>query len=296
MMPDKQISNKFQSLQTGRHQLGANESLSLFETTPHTEYWQLSDILNTLTKNEFTLTYPKQRLLTQTEIYNIFDFSPIRTKNNQISDLDFFTKHAAHLKDQNTNDLSLTRYAVYNIIYHLYPNNAFELLYFLLPPDTPIEQIYAESENFKRIAARERLKQQERNLAGVIKKYSANFSTVQSIIQNIFFGNIDMHKIKAYHYIPDKSPTADYMGARSLNAKNDAIYNVINHIDTSRLHYNNFIYLLQESTATERNNMLHKYGVTPEHDIYRQPISKTQSLFNQIRRDFIKKYAFETLR
>ncbi|MBQ0013607.1 MAG: hypothetical protein KBS86_03505 [Proteobacteria bacterium] len=166
----------------------------------------------------------------------------------------------------------------------------------MVPSDTPVEQIYGISQNFKRISEREKLKQQERYLAGVTKKYNAQFSTIQAILQNTLFGNTDMHKIKLFHHIPDKSPTADYMGAKSLRAKNNAIYNAIANIDTNKTTYNTFISLIQKSAMEQRQRMQYKYGITPEHDIYFQPISKTQGIFNQMRKKFIKQYAFETLR
>lgn len=294
MIIDKQISEHFQLLQITKHHLGENEPLSLFKNTKHTEYWNLYDISNIIKPIGPFQEYQGYTSKIQTEIFCIFNFSPI--KKSKTTNTDFFAGHVVPFKTNIGLDAHLTRYAIYNLINAYAPQNIFDLVYFMSAPNTPVNDIAAITQRFKRISERENLKQQERNLAGITNKYNASFASVQAILQNALFGNTDMHRIKAWHNIPDKSPTADYMGAISLNAKNNAIYNATYNIDTRSTNYDTFIKLLQKSAYEQRTRMHIKYGITPENDLCAKSVSNVQTEFNQMRKNFIRQYASETLR
>ncbi|MBE6461959.1 MAG: hypothetical protein E7006_03935 [Alphaproteobacteria bacterium] len=302
----------FNKLNEGRHTTAATlQQLDMFSdiptptnTTP-TEYWYYSDLHNLFGETSFPTTpAPKKAQLhtwqkmyapqvssttTQTNLYN---------SHTEITYRSFFLG-GTHFK--NAQDIKLSRYACWCLSRNN-PSLAFARAYFLAPVITPnatLKDIQNYSYQISRIHLRETLKQYEKNLAGILNRYHADFSRFNHSMTMGFFYGYSANDLKNHYNIPSRNndPLANYMGCFSLYARINALHKTIYRFNTSPVKNAETIYsILHQELIQERVNMLKKHGIAPEQDIHSTSVTKVESQLKQTEKEFIKKFANQKLR
>lgn len=191
-------------------------------------------------------------------------------------------------------DLKLSRYACY-CIFRNKPNLIFTRTYFMMP-GTDFKTIYETSYRFARIYQRDKLRESERDLAGLLKSLNANHSLFQHEMARTFFNGYTLEDIRNMHSLTDNHPLADNMGAVSLHARRMAINDAIRKFDFAHTRdLRSFSMIMHSELRTARNKMISGYKIPPEKDILQTKINEIKSEYNKLEKAFIKQYAPKNL-
>lgn len=264
------------------------------------EFWHYSALHNLLGNQDFPVSKTPYTMHGHTR--DKFHFPKhTGTANTTI----FFNSHVADVhhsfyldgqQHKNATDLELSRYACW-CLSRENPNLIFARTYFLAPvmqDCTTFDDIKKASYQFARINLRERLKEYEKILAGILNRYHADFSRFNHSMTMAFFYGYSANDLKDYYNIPslNNDPIANYMGAASLYGRINALHNTINKFNQSPVKNSETIYsILHNELIQQRINTIKHYNVAPEQDIY--PISVTQvaKQLKETEKKFIEKYS-----
>lgn len=297
--PSKELI--FKTLDTKRHTMA--ESASLFDTEiNNSEYWLYTDLYNLFShpmfdpENMYEHTYQK------------FDTAPAQA--NKIAPYEFFKSHTVPYTHKYTinsphppyapitkkgTDIKLSRYACY-CMFRDKPNLIFTRTYFMMP-NADFKTVYETSYRFARIYQRQKLRETERKLNGILKKFDANIALFHHEVARTFFGEYTIDDVRNAYSIPINTPIADNMGAISLHARRHAIDNAIKKLDYAHTRdFRSFSMILHSELRMARNKMISEYKFPPEKDIHRTPIKTVESEYRKLEQQFIKQYTSHNIK
>lgn len=313
-LPKKSVI--FETLNAKRHRIDEDTQFSLFpelraETpTIHSEYWYYSDLHNLFGEHYFPIA-PNMNAHTWENMV-----MPIPQKNARATpqlvrtDLPFYDGHIATIRHEYTldsnaykyaKDLRLSRYACW-CMSRTKPTMIFSRTYFISPiinPHMKFDDMKNLSYQFARVHLREQLTGYEKIIAGILKKYNADYRQFNHAMTRAFFYNYTANDLKEIHRIQIKpnDPLANYMGAATLNARINAIHNAVEHFKrATKPNLATFEQILYHELINARVREIHDASIRPEQDIFPTPISQVQSQLMRTERDFIIKYSNEKIR
>ncbi len=301
MRPSKEMI--FNKLNETRHTQDENTQYSLFPNAHpdtrdiHAEFWYYSDLHNLLGNIDFPTSNTPHTMIghARNKMHFPKDVDTIPFFHSHVADAHHeFYLDGTHYK--NATDLELSRYACWALSREN-PGVIFARTYFLSPVmencDTFID-IKNQSYQFARINLRERLKEYEKILAGILNKYGADFSRFNHSMTMGFFYGYSANDLKDYYNIPSNNndPIANYMGAASLHARICALHNTINKFNQSPIKNRETIYsILHNELIQQRVNTIKSHNTAPEQDIYPTPVSKIEKQLKDTEKKFIEQYS-----
>ena len=313
-LPKKSVI--FETLNAKRHRIDEDTQFSLFPDlctdtpTIHSEYWYYSDMHNLFGEHYFPIA-PNMNAHAWENLA-----MPIPQKSNRATpqlvrtDLPFYDGHVATIRHEYTldcnaykyaKDLRLSRYACWCMSRNK-PAMIFSRTYFISPiinPHMKFNDMKNLSYQFARVHLREQLTRYEKIIAGILKKYNADYRKFNHAMTRAFFYNSTANDLKEMHHIQIKpnDPLANYMGAATLNARINAIHNAIEHFKrTPKPNLATFEQILYHELTNARVREIHDTSISPEQDIHPTPVSQVQSQLMHAERDFILKYSNEKIR
>ena len=163
-------------------------------------------------------------------------------------------------------------------------------------PNTDFKTIYETSYRFARIYQRQKLRESERRLSGLLKNLDANIALFQYEAARTFFGEYDIDYIRGAYGLVSSTPIADHMGAISLHARRHAIDTAIKKFDYAHTRdFRSFSMILHNELRIARNKMISEYKFPPEKDIHKTSIKSIESEYKKLEQQFIKTYAAQNL-
>ena len=296
--PSKELI--FKTLTTKRHNMA--ESASLFDNEiNNADYWFYTDLYNLFSHPMFD---PENM---HEHTYQKFDTTPARA--NKIAPYDFFKAHTIIYNHKytinsphppynpitkNGTDIKLSRYACY-CLFRDAPGLIFTRTYFMMP-NTDFKTIYETSYRFARIYQRQKLRESERRLSGLLKNLDANIALFQYEAARTFFGEYDIDYIRGAYGLVSSTPIADHMGAISLHARRRAIDTAIKKFDYAHTRdFRSFSMILHNELRIARNKMISEHRFPPEKDIHKSSIKSIESEYKKLEQQFIKTYATQNL-
>lgn len=290
----------FKTLTQTRHRI--TEEMDLFSTTNNdAEYWFYSDLYNLFSHPMFD----PENMFEHT--YQTFDTTPAKQikippyelfKNNVVVHSHKYTIHSPHPPyntiTKNGTDIRLSRYACY-CMFRNKPNLIFTRTYFMMP-NADFKTIYDTSYRFARIYQRQKLREAERNLSGILKYLDANIALFLHEAARTFFNERTNDDIRVAYNLKPNTPVTDNMGAISLHARRSAINNTIKKFDFAHARdLRSFSMIFHNELRAARKKMIAEYQLSPEKDIHKTPISAIESEYKKLEQEFIKNYATQNL-
>ena len=304
------MNNKdtFQELNQTRQHETRGQQLDLFQAvTPLNitdEYWFFSDLYNIFGGNIFPINQPMEKTAHEKIIY------PYDTKPTIQQSFDFCTGHYDTLQHaykldyrefKHANDLKLTRYACWSFLQNK-PDAIFAQTYFMAPtlnPNMNFDAMNTIASEYKRIDLRERLKNAEKILAGILNNKHANYKDFYNSTSLALFNGQTYKDVKEIHNIPNKinETLLDYMGKHTLHARVAALYRTIERYNASpNKTIINLENILCDELFNKRVAMINSTGRRPEQDISIQHIDKVKKHLKDTQQAFIKKYSIQKIR
>ena len=265
-------------------------------------YWMFSDLNDLYQICDGT---PNDQ---QWHVYNAFKNNPTVKKlttghNGHAPKMDdLYHGHIVTIKsdagDEPT-DMKLSRFAAWTTIAN---HNAWGVLFgrtYMLHPDDNFYELLKRTDEYSRLILRERLGHTRRIVNGILYSDGGNFSEFNALIHSAFYNYMDADTLKHINHLPIKrdDPLSNYMGPKSLMARNAALrsaideFNRIPHKPSIQTFFNIAGKKLHDARMTLKNN----YNVLPETDLCHTSIQQVQTKLNQAVRDFTKYYATRTL-
>ena len=290
----------FKTLNQTRHSVA--EEANLFSTTiNYAEYWLYTDLYNLFSHPMFD---PENM---HEHTYRAFDPKP--ATKQKISPYELYKNHCVpynhkytinsphppyNLITKNGTDIKLSRYACY-CLFHNTPNLIFTRTYFMMP-DADFKTIYDTSYRFARIYQRQKLRESERQLAGILTQLDASHALFRHETARTFFGELTTDYIRNAYQLSANTPIADNMGAISLHARRRAIDSAIAKFEYAHTRdLRSFSMILHSELRAARNKMISEYKFPPEKDIHKTPITSVESEYKKLEQQFINQYAKENL-
>ena len=309
-LPKKSII--FETLNKTRHHTITNNQPTLFpelaiQNAPEDfpEFWYFSDLHN-LYGNAYFPVEPNMNVFAwQNLVMPVPQKSKRATPQLKPTDILFYNEHVATIRHpyslnnnaiRNAKDLKLSRYACWCLSRNR-PSMIFSRTYFISPiinQYMKFEDMKQLSYQFARVHLRNQLSSYEKIIAGILKKYNANFRQFNHAMTRAFFYNYSANDLKEIHGIPlaTNDPLANYMGAATLNARINALDCAIRkHNQTPNESLNKFQDTLYNELINARVSEIRNTSILPERDIFRTPVSKIQSQLARTERDFILQYS-----
>ena len=290
----------FKTLTTMCHH--TTEEQDLFSPTNNdAEYWSYTDLYNLFLHPMFD---PDNMF---EHAYQTFDTTPSKKlkiapyelfKNHVVVYQHKYTIHSPHPPynqiTKNGTDIKLSRYACY-CIFRNKPNLIFTSTFFMMP-NADFKTVYETSYKFARIYQRDKLRESEHNLAGVLKSLDANHSLFQHEMTKTFCNGYTIdYLLDAYHLNPKKA-LADNMGAISMHARRTAINTAIHKFNFAHTRdLQSFSSILHNELRIARNKMISEYKFPPEKDFHKATIRNIESEYKTLESNFIKQYANKNL-
>lgn len=314
-MSSHQLKRTFISLQKYAHNVNEEyiKHPALYKKLPvyknNSQYWLFSDLYNIFGPRY--MNEHNQIVLTMGENITEAKFKKLPRKNaeNILKAPDFHTFYSGHVVSiintydinfapnisvetrTNSQDAKLSRYACWSL-FKAYQNMIFAQLYFMMP-ETPFENIYKAAYKFSRIYQRMKLSQAEKIVNGIAHKNKADLQKFNTFMHNTFFNTNDMEELKSVYGA--KGTIFDYMGAQSLMARQIALNNAIRRVN-DKTSFDKFAEILYNELIFARTNVINRTGRTPEEDISKRSIAHIKAELKAMERDFINKFAFQSLR
>lgn len=290
----------FKTLNQTRHSM--TEQATLFDTTINdAEYWLYTDLYNLFSHPMFD----PENMYEHT--YQTFDTTPAQALKKL--PYEFFQAHTVIYNHKytinsphppynqitkNGPDIKLSRYACY-CLFRDKPNLIFTRTYFMMP-NADFKTIYETSYRFARIYQREKLRESERKLSGILKKLDASIALFQYETTRTFFGEHTIDNIRDAYHLPQNTPIADNMGAIALHARRTAIDNAIHKFDFAHTRdLRSFSMILHNELRIARNKMISEYKFPPEKDIQKTSIKAVESEYKKLEQQFIKQFATQNI-
>lgn len=290
--PSKEII--FQTLFNSRHHVYEEQNL-FSPVNNNAEYWYYSDIYNLFRVPPFSIENMHDH------VYQKFDTTPA----HGITPYEFLKQHASFTSRKYTifsphppfqpitkkgNDLKLSRYACFCLFRNI-PHLIFTRTFFMMP-DANFKTVYNTSYRFARIYQREKLRESERQLAGLLKRLDANIALFHHETHKTFFGGNETNYIRDAHNITTTRPLADNMGAISLHARRHAIDNALSKFNFAhKQDFRSFSQIFHNELRAARAKMIYEYKTSPEQDIHKTTINMVETEYKKMEREFIKQFA-----
>lgn len=316
MMKNKTI-NVYNSLRDTTRRMGDNYDgqLPLFGEKQSyendTKYWLFSDLYNIFGSHHVGHHNDIASTLQSAITFSNFRQLPKKAADNlprPESFHDFFAGHMIPIINNyniyepvsdttsikyNGPDAQLSQYACWSLMKH-WPSMIFAQFYFMMP-DVSFDILYNMAYKFSRIYHRDRLTNFERMANGIAFRNNVNMREFNASMHRAFFYSTDIEKLKSVYEISG-SPL-DYMGTRSLIARTRALDNAISAMDNSvNMSFDMFHKILTDELTIARVKMIQKTGRAPEQDLSSKPVSELKKDLNAIEKQFIKQFAFQSLR
>lgn len=314
-MADKKSLHTFNFLQNHVHRVSDDYAdrlplpEELINKNNNTEYWLFSDLYNLFGYPYVGLHNNIIDTIGTTIKFSDFQKLPQKNSDKVLRAPNFQTFYSGHvvsiinnydiknpnttIQKQNGQDARLTRYACWSILKQ-WPNMIFSQLYFIMP-DTNFETLYNTAYKFARLYQRAELTRAEKIVNGIAHRNKSDMRQFNSAMHRAFFYTADLDIIKANYGI--KGTVFDYMGSRSLMMRQKALNKVINAYNLNpKMSFGAFYELLYQELVNARVSMINTTGRTPESDISRKSIGRIASELKKMEREFINKYAFQSLR
>ena len=306
-LPSKNII--FNHLNTTVQHPTIDPQMSLFAVTNNTvpadtEFWNYSDLHNLYGNTYFPIKPDMGQSVWQKLMRPVYE-KRRTTPHLTPTDISFYNQHVATIRHdynlgttlyKNAPDLQLSRYAFWCMT-RPSPYMMFSRTY-LISPELDIkptfQNLYNTSYQFSRIHLRNELSQYEKILGGLLHKYHGDYQLFNHHMTRAFFYGYGARDLKEIHRIPQRSndPLANYMGSASLYGRTNALRNTVQRFDQNRIHDINILYdILYDELSRMRIQMIQKYNIRPEQDIFQKSVSQVQSELNLAERRFISKYA-----
>lgn len=275
----------------------------------NTEYWLFSDLYN-------LFGYPylgshKNIVDTVGATIKFSDYQKLPQKNSEkiLRAPNFYSFYSAHvvsiinsydinspngvIQKQNGQDARLSRYACWTLLKQ-WPNMIFPQLYFIMP-NADFDSVYSAAYKFSRIYQRNELTRAEKILNGIAHRNKSDMRQFNAAMHRAFFYTADLDTLKNMYGI--KGTIFDYMGSRSLMARQNALNDVINKYNLNpKMSFHAFSDMLYQELVNARVRMIKSTGRTPENDLSRKSVNQVSSELKKMEREFINKYAFQSLR
>ena len=309
-LPKKSVI--FETLNKTRHHPITDNQPTLFpdlatQNAPEgfPEFWYFSDLHN-LYGNAYFPVEPNMNVFAWQNLV-----MPVSQKSKRAipqlvpTNILFYNEHVATFRHpysldnnaiRNAKDLKLSRYACWCLSRNR-PSMIFSRTYFISPiinPQMKFQDMKNLSYQFARVHLRNRLSYYEKIIAGILKKYNANFSQFNHTMTRAFFYSYSANDLKEIYGIPlaPNDPLANYMGAATLNARINALNCAIKkHNHSPQQSLNQFQDTLYNELINARVAEIRDISILPERDIFRTPVSKIQSQLVRTERDFILQYS-----
>ena len=315
-MGSRKSQHTFNFLQQHTHRVNEDylNQLPLYKNTEKSQndsqYWLFSDLYN-LFGPIYVGDHSNIINTTATSI-NLSNFEKLPKKNaakeprapnfhtffsdhvvSIVNDYDIKEPQGKIIKRKNGQDARLSRYACWTLLKQ-WPNMIFAQLYFMMP-DATFEQVYNAAYKFSRIYHRTELAQAEKIVNGIAYKHNADMRQFNNFMHRAFFYTTDIDKIKYAYGI--NGTIFDYMGSQSLMARHQALNIAINHHNTcNKMPFESFINILSAELIKSRVKMIQRTGRAPEADISQKSVGRVASELKKMEREFINKFAFQSLR
>lgn len=290
--------------------------LELFQmapTVPQTEksdYWFYSDLHNLFGKDIFP-SQPSMQLHAYNRIIMPYEIFPKQNPEYTYAQkAQFYDDHIGKIKRayklgyqvfHNARDIQLSRYTCWCFT-NQSPHMIFARTYFLSPTikeNMTFEEITKTSNHFQRIYWRNRLSEKESRLSGIIKSLNGNFRDFYHQTSPYLYGGLSSSDIKNKlgFYIPENESLLDYMGLNTLIARTNAIgraTDTYNHQPNKSLQ--TLQMLLRHELISERNKMIKAINCAPEQEFSETHAQKLKQQLEKIEKQFVQKYANQTIR
>lgn len=315
-MSKKSLQNDFQFLQENIHHLNDDYKNTLPLDTlkdqqqNDSEYWLFSDLYN-LFGYQY-VGYHNNIIDTIGNTITFTDYQKLPKKNSENiarapNFHNFYSGHVVSIindykinddfgnttNKKNGADARLSRYACWKIMKQ-WANMIFAQLYFMTP-DATFEKIYNAAYKFSRIYQRKELKHAEKTVNGIAYHNHADMPKFNTFMHRAFFYTADLDSLKSTYNI--SGTILDYMGSQSLMSRRYALIKAINVYDQRKnMPFNTFTDILYNELIAARVAMIKSTGRRPESDISNKPVYKVASELKQLEQEFIKKYAYQSLR
>lgn len=314
-MPNQKSLYTFNFLQSHMHRVGddCTGRLPLFDEPVNknidTEYWLFSDLYNIFGYSYMGAHQNITDTIRSTIKFSDFQKLPIKNSENVLRAPDFYNFYTGHatlivnnydiggpngiIRKQNGPDAKLTRYACWSIMKQ-WSNMIFPQLYFIMP-NTEFNTLYDAAYKFSRIHQRDELARAEKTVNGIAYRNNANMRQFNAAMHRAFFYTTDLDSIKDAYDI--HGTIFDYMGARSLMARQNALNEAIQKFNTNpKMSFRTFSDILYQELVNSRVKMIRNTNRSPENDISHKSISKLSRELKGMEQVFINKYAFQSLR
>lgn len=315
---DKKINFEvFQTLNRTRQKPDLPDTqLELFQmapTVPQTEksdYWFYSDLHNLFDEPIFP-SQPSMQVHAYNRIIMPYEIFPKQNPEYSFAEkARFYDDHIGKINRayklgykvfHDARDIQLSRYTCWCFTRQK-PHLTFAQMYFLSPvikENITFEEITETSNKFQRIYWRNRLSEKESRLSGIIKSLNGNFRDFYHQTSPYLYGGLSGSDIrnKLGFYIPENESLLDYMGLHTLIARNNAINRAIdtyNHQSNKSLQ--TLQMLLRHELISERNKMIQNINRAPEQEFSETHVQKLKQQLEKIEKQFVQKYANQTIR
>lgn len=310
-MPYQNPEKIFTFLENRKHFV-KQELFSYATDTQLNHYWFFSDLYN-LFGSEYVGEHKNIKSTTHSALKPFELQKSLRGKKKEILQpeniKDFYTKHIIPITNKyqissgNTilhakgPDAKLSRFICW-LIFKRHPHLIFTQLYFM-NPNIEYEDLYEQAYKFSRIYLRKNLAHTGRIIHGITSRKKSNIKMFNHLIHETFFYNISQPELKRIYGIKEniEDPILNYMGSDSLLALQKAFSSAIKRNDARPdMRFSTFSELLLSEVNTQRIKLFQQTGKYPEQDINTLSIQKLETELNRKEREFINKFAFQSIR
>lgn len=303
------------ALQSCRHKTSENRTPSLFDT-PHdsksTEYWFLSDLYNivpglsiTISKDIHDQLYNMAK--TQSNLQTLASlqhkpssFYQILSQHTEQIKRDYTLQQQKQIIRQvkNGNDLKLSRFACFTIVYNTRHNpTAYLATAYFMQPNATDDQIIQIANDINRATERARCKNLEKTMCSIINNQTnIPIGVFYNKIHHAFMGTESANTLRKRFHITDTSTLNNYMSAATLHARNNAIEHSISLFEHCKIKTKQtFLHLLTQEMTKARHIVYTQTGRLPKSHITPINIQICGAALTNMRLEFIAKHILDDI-
>ncbi len=265
----------------------------------NTQYWLYSDLAQYFTEIH---AYKNKKNISENlnlDMARMYVPKGFKKPDDNVKFSDMLYRHIEIFETNSSghqNDAKITRLACAAITYM--PETILAHLYFMMP-NSDFNEIKNFSHDVSRIFRRQELAGVEKHINGILYSLKIKFELFSMITNQALFNERSANQLKLSHNIRinPSDPLSNYMQITSLKARIYSLEQTIKQYTAySFMTADKFIDLARKNFENARMLMIKNYGHAPEQDLTPTHISRIQSRYNQLQREFIKTYKNESLR